>query len=102
MITFNRQLNDIKRLIIQHSHKCNAKRYVFSVSGLVMISSLMIVTSLAMFTFPKQLRGNRIPAPHQIESIDAHKPTPKTDQPEEDVQAPRMKGPIDFRRILFS
>lgn len=56
-----------------------------------MISSLMIVTSLAMFAFPKQLRGNRIPAPHQIESIDAHKPVPKTEQSTEDT-APQLKG----------
>lgn len=56
-----------------------------------MISSLMIVTSLAMFAFPKQLRGNRIPAPHQIESIDAHKTAPKLEQPEGELK-PQLKG----------
>lgn len=56
-----------------------------------MISSLMIITSLAMLAFPKQLRGNRIPAPNQVDSIDAHKTTPKTDQPEEE-SVPQLKG----------
>lgn len=66
-----------------------------------MISSLMIVTSLAMLAFPKQLRGNRIPAPHQIESIDAHKPAPKTEQPEEDT-APQLKGIFVHNFVGFS
>lgn len=56
-----------------------------------MISSLMIITSLAMLAFPRQLRGNRIPAPHQIESIDAHKTAPKLEQPEEE-SIPQLKG----------
>lgn len=57
-----------------------------------MISSLMLVTAMAMFAFPKQLRGNRIPAPNQIESIDAHKPDPKTKQPDEEDPVPQLKG----------
>lgn len=56
-----------------------------------MISSLMIVTALAMLAFPKQLRGNRIPAPHQIETIDGHKSAPKTELPEEE-SIPQLKG----------
>lgn len=64
---------------------------IFSISmlipGLVMISGLMIITSLAMFAFPKQLRGNRIPSPHQ--SIDPHKQESKVE--EEDVK-PQLKG----------
>lgn len=62
-------------------------------AGLVMISSLMIITSLAMLAFPKQLRGNRIPAPHQVDSIDVHKPVTKMEQPEEE-SVPQLKGCI--------
>lgn len=61
-----------------------------------MISTLMIITSLAMFAFPKQLRGNRIPAPHeQIDSIDAHKSTTKVEQQQQQVEEdapPQLKG----------
>lgn len=53
-----------------------------------MISVLMIITSLAMFAFPKQLRGNRIPSPHQ--AIDAKK-KPPAEVEEEDVK-PQLKG----------
>lgn len=71
--------------------KNNFDFYGIISTGLVMISSLMIVTSLAMLAFPKQLRGNRIPAPHQVDAIDAHKTAPKTDQPEEE-SVPTLKG----------
>lgn len=66
-----------------------------------MISTLMIITSIAMLAFPKQLRGNRIPAPHeQIDSIDAHKSTAKVEQQQQlqqhqlldDEAPPRLKG----------
>lgn len=53
-----------------------------------MISILMIITSLAMFAFPKQLRGNRIPSPHQ--AIDSHKKSPPPIE-EEDAK-PQLKG----------
>lgn len=56
-----------------------------------MISTLMIFTSLAMLAFPKQLRGNRIPAPYQIESMDAHKPIQKLEEEEEETK-PQLKG----------
>lgn len=64
----------------------------FFVSGLVMISTLMIITSMAMLAFPKQLRGNRIPAPHQVESIDAHKTAPRVEQQPEEESIPQLKG----------
>lgn len=58
-----------------------------------MISSLMIVTSIAMLAFPKQLRGNRIPAPNQIETMDAHKAMPKIQKTEEEEESkPQLKG----------
>lgn len=61
--------------------------------GLVMISSLMIVTSIAMLAFPKQLRGNRIPSPHQVETIDAHKAMPKVQKDDEEEELrPTLKG----------
>lgn len=56
-----------------------------------MISSLMIVTSLAMLAFPKTLRGNRIPAPHRVDSIDAHKSVAKV-EPQEEESVPQLKG----------
>lgn len=65
-----------------------------------MISSLMIVTSLAMLAFPKQLRGNRIPAPHQVDAIDAHKTAPKAEQQEEE-SVPTLKGRHFEIIILF-
>lgn len=63
-----------------------------------MISGLMIITSIAMLAFPKQLRGNRIPSPHQVESIDAHKATPKEDKLEE--ERPQLKGTHNVYRFL--
>lgn len=61
-----------------------------------MISALMVVTSLAMFAFPKQLRGNRIPSPHQ--SIDAQK-TPTKVEVEE--PKPKLKGWFSYNRLFF-
>lgn len=74
-----------------------------------MISTLMIITSMAMLAFPKQLRGNRIPAPHeQIDSIDAHKSTAKVEQQQQqhhqqldDEAPPRLKG-ISINSIFIS
>lgn len=65
-----------------------------------MISSLMIITSLAMFAFPKQLRGNRIPAPHeQIDSIDAHKSSTKMEQQQQLQQQPDEDAPPTLKGI---
>lgn len=49
----------------------------------------MMITSVAMLAFPKQLRGNRIPSPHQVETIDAHKPLQKVEEAE---LRPQLKG----------
>ncbi|XP_031619766.1 solute carrier organic anion transporter family member 74D isoform X2 [Contarinia nasturtii] len=68
--------------------------------GLVMISSLMIITSLAMLAFPKQLRGNRIPAPHQVDSIDVHKTINKIEQPEEESKPQLKDFPKTIKRHL--
>lgn len=67
-------------------------KYFFSTShaGLVMISSLMIITSMAMFTFPKHLKGSRIPAPGKIQEIEAEKKLKK--QVEEEESKPQLKG----------
>lgn len=54
-----------------------------------MISVLMMITSVAMLAFPKQLRGNRIPSPHQVETIDAHKAMQKVEEVE---VRPQLKG----------
>lgn len=65
-----------------------------------MISGLMIITSIAMLAFPKQLRGNRIPSPHQVESIDAHKVIKKEEKLDE--ERPQLKGTqiiIDFHHL---
>lgn len=57
-------------------------------AGLMLISSLMIMASLAMFTFPKNLKGNRIPAPMKMRAIEEAKKLEKRD---EDAK-PRLKG----------
>lgn len=49
----------------------------------------MILTSIAMFAFPKQLRGNRIPSPQQTKSFDGEKPVVK--EVEEEAK-PQLKG----------
>jgi Organic Anion Transporter Polypeptide (OATP) family len=41
--------------------------------GLVLVSSCMAITSLAMFAFPRNLRGNRIPAPMKVRAIEEQK-----------------------------
>lgn len=58
--------------------------------GLVLISSLMIISAMAMFAFPKQLRGNRIPSPHQVATIETEKPAARVIQ-EEEVK-PHIRG----------
>lgn len=68
------------------------------VLGLVMISALMIITSIAMLAFPKQLRGNRIPATHQVDTIDAHKSAAnKLEQQPEEESIPQLKGTFFIR-----
>lgn len=63
-----------------------------------MISSIMIVTSFAMLAFPKQLRGNRIPAPHQVDAIDAHKTAQNAKvEPQEEESIPQLKGVNQIR-----
>lgn len=62
----------------------------------------MIITSMAMFAFPKQLRGNRIPAPHeQIDSIDAHKSSTKMEQQQQLQQQPDEDTPPQLKGIKF-
>lgn len=62
-------------------------------TGLMLISSLMIMASLAMFTFPKNLKGNRIPAPMKMRAIEEAKKLEKRD---EDAK-PRLKG----KKVFF-
>lgn len=58
----------------------------------------MMLTSLAMFLFPKQLRGNRIPAPAKVRAIEEQK---KLEQKTEEHQKPRWKHfPATIRRML--
>lgn len=67
-----------------------------------MISTLMVITSMAMFAFPKQLRGNRIPAPHeQIDSIDTHKSTTKAEQQQSEMQQPDDDAPPQLKGMKF-
>lgn len=57
-----------------------------------MISSLMILTALAMFAFPKHLRGHRIPSPHQTNA------TTKDEIAKEEIErAPQLK---DFPKTI--
>lgn len=48
-------------------------------------------TSLAMFMFPRNLRGNRIPAPEKVRAIEAEK---KSEMRQEE-SAPKFKGKYD-------
>lgn len=48
----------------------------------------MILTSIAMFTFPRNLKGNRIPPPMKMRAIEAQK---KLEKQEEEVK-PQLKG----------
>lgn len=61
--------------------------------GLVMISSLMILTAMAMFTFPKNLKGNRIPPPIKMREIEAQKKLEKQDE----ESKPKLK---DFPKTI--
>lgn len=56
---------------------------------------------MAMLAFPKQLRGNRIPAPHQVESIDAHKTVPNVEQKIEEETIPQLKGLLHYQCVYF-
>lgn len=70
-------------------------------SGLVLISCCMLIASIAMFTFPKTLRGKRI-QPKVMDVEESTKPNTKTEgkkEPTEDglqiveaEQAPKFKG----------
>lgn len=50
----------------------------------------MIVSAIAMFGFPKQLRGNRIPSPHQVSTIETEKSMARSVQ-EKEVK-PNIRG----------
>lgn len=65
--------------------------------GLVLISSLMILASIAMFTFPKNLKGNRIPPPMKMRAIEAAKKLEKQD----DEAKPRLRGTYRDQSIFF-
>lgn len=58
-----------------------------------MISSLMIITAMAMFTFPKNLKGNRIPPPIKMREIEAQKKLEKQDE----ESKPKLK---DFPKTI--
>lgn len=51
----------------------------------------MMLTSLAMFTFPKHLKGNRIPPPLKLRAIEAQK------KQEEEHKTPQLK---DFPKTI--
>lgn len=53
----------------------------------------MFLTSIAMFTFPKNLRGNRIPPPAKMRAIEAQK---KIEKQEEEYK-PRLR---DFPKTI--
>lgn len=57
-------------------------------AGLVLISGLMILTSLAMFAFPKHLRGKRIAPPEKMNEAETEK---KLEKVEEEAK-PQLKG----------
>lgn len=58
----------------------------------------MFVAALAMFTFPKHLRGHRIPPPIKLRAIESAKKLEKRD---EDVARPRLRDfPKTIRRQL--
>lgn len=52
----------------------------------------MIVSAMAMFAFPKQLRGNRIPSPRQVSTIETEKSIPRV--LEEKEVKPNIRGVI--------
>lgn len=49
-------------------------------------------TSLAMFMFPRNLRGNRIPAPEKVRAIEAEK---KSEMRQEEAP-PKFKGNLQL------
>lgn len=49
---------------------------------------MMILAAIAMFTFPKHLKGNRIPPPVKMRAIEAQK---KIEKQEEDTK-PQLRG----------
>lgn len=60
------------------------------------MSLSMMLTSLAMFLFPKQLRGNRIPAPAKVRAMEEQKKLEKKTE-----ERPRWKHfPATIRRML--
>lgn len=77
MVTFEYNASELLIKIFQFLHL-----------GLVLISSLMIVTSAAMFTFPKHLKGNRIPPPEKVREMEAQKKLGK----HEEESKPQLKG----------
>lgn len=60
--------------------------------GLVMIASIMILTALAMFCFPKTLRGHRIPSPNQVKPAESEKLGVAIPKEEEKEETPQLKG----------
>jgi Organic Anion Transporter Polypeptide (OATP) family len=54
----------------------------------------MGITSLAMFAFPRNLRGNRIPAPMKVRAIEEQK---KLEKQEEECNTPKIK---DFPKTI--
>lgn len=54
----------------------------------------MAVTSLAMFMFPRRLKGNRIPPPEKLRTIDEKK---KVEPHEEEYQTPKFR---DFPKAM--
>lgn len=65
--------------------------------GLVLISSLMILASIAMFTFPKNLKGNRIPPPMKMRAIEAAKKLEKQDE----EAKPRLRGMYSLKLYIL-
>lgn len=57
----------------------------------------MILTSIAMFTFPKHLKGNRIPPPMKMRAIEAQK---KLEKQEEDIKPQLKDFPKTIKRQL--
>lgn len=58
--------------------------------GLVLISSMMVFTAIAMFSFPKQLRGYRIASSHQSKQVESEKI--KDIEKKEVEEKPKLKG----------
>lgn len=70
---------------------------MYSLLGLVLISATMAIASLAMFTFPRHLNGNRIPPPMSMRAIEAQKKLEKV----EEYKTPKIKDfPATLKRQL--